>query len=225
MKRRLFTTILILVTTLLNSCNQKEIRSDIAEFIASFSVEEAVEAYKKTKMEKVQNIDDGENITKITQTIVFDVSDANNPLYESVTKTYVNEELTTTSSLFLKQENGNYYIVLNGQESLSTLEKNHEIVREFFYKDVYLDGTYHEGGYYYGDMIRGSIEDYQNFITVDNENATLTFSRCVNQTSNGVDVKRCSRFILDNLGMMLYNLASAEGDNKLSTTEIIIKKN
>ena len=98
-------------------------------------------------------------------------------------------------------------------------------MRTFFYKEVLLDGTYHDGGYYYGDIVKGSINDYQDYITIDQEKKTLSFSSCADQKINGVDIKRCSNFIVDEIGMMTYNRASLTASDRYSITTIEIEKN
>ena len=210
--------------TLLTSCNKKEIRSDIAEFIASFSVEEAVESYKKTEMNKTQTVlKDGEKTVTI-ETINFDVTDPYDPQYHHHSDKYVNDVLTESVDQYLKHENDAYFGVINEVEYEYDLEKCHDLIRQFFYKNTYLDGTYHADGYYYGDIVKGSIEDYQNYITIDEEKQNLTFSHCQNQTQNGMDVRRCSTFVVDALGMLNYNLATTSAGQNEARTEITISK-
>ena len=210
--------------TLLTSCNKKELRSDIAEFIASFSVEEAVESYKKTEMNKTQTVlKDGEKTVTI-ETIDFDVTDPYNPQYHRHSDKYVNEVKTESIDQYFKHENDDYFVIINDVEYKYDLEKCHDLIRQFFYKAVYLDGTYHEPGYYYGDMIKASALDYQNYISIDEEKQELTFSNCQNQIQNGEDVRRCSTFRVDALGMLTYNLAVTSVGANEARTEITISK-
>ena len=225
MKRRTIASIFILAMTLLSSCNKKEIRSDIAEFIASFSVESAVEAYKKVEMTKTIKVDNLGDKTYTLETINFDVSDPYNPIYHDHSETYKNDVLSETNDTYFKIENEEYFIVINKVEYEYTLEKCHDIIRLFFYKRVILDGTYHEPGYYYGDMIKGSIYEYQKYMEINSENNTLKFNYCYNQRAGtGENVKRCSTFIVDDLGMLNYNLASDTAEGKSVETEIVISK-
>ena len=224
MKRRTFAIIFILAMTLLTSCNKKEIRSDIAEFIASFSVEEAVESYKKTEMNTTQTVTkDGESTVTI-ETINFDVTDAQDPQYHRHSETYVNDTLTELIDQYIKHENDAYILVINESEYDYDLEKCHELIRQFFYKNTYLDGTYHADGYYYGDMVKGSIEDYQDYIIINQDIQKLVFSHCQNQTQNGRDVRRCSTFHVDALGMLTYNFAVTTAGEDEARTEITITK-
>lgn len=211
--------------TLLSSCNKKEIRSDIAEFIASFSVESAVEAYKKVEMSKTTRVDNLGDKTLTTETISFDVTDPYKPIYHDHSETYRNDVLDKTNDTYFKIENEQYFVIIDDVEYEYTLEKCHDLIRQFFYKRVILDGTYHEPGYYYGDMVKGSIYEYQNHMEIDQEKKSLTFSYCYNQKAgSGEDVKRCSKFILDEFGMLNYNLASDTAEGKSVETEIIIAK-
>ena len=224
MKRRTFAIISILAMTLLTSCNKKEIRSDIAEFIASFSVEEAVESYKKTEMNKTQTVTKDGELTVTIETINFDVTDPYNPQYHRHSDKYVNEVKTESNDQYIKHEKDAYFVVINDIEYEYDLEKCHDLIRQFFYKNTYLDGTYHADGYYYGDMVKGSIEDYQNYMTIDEEKHNLTFSHCQNTIQNGEDVRRCSTFIVDTLGMLTYNLAVTSAGENEARTEITISK-
>ena len=225
MKRRTFATIIILAMTLLTSCNKKEIRSDIAEFIASFSVESAVEAYKKVEMNKTVTVDNLGDKTLTLETITFDVTNPQIPIYHSHSETFKNDVLSEINDTYFKVENERYFIVINEVEYEYTIEKCHDIIRQFFYKRVILDGTYHEPGYYYGDMVKGSILEYQDHMEIDTEKHTLNFSYCYNQKAGtGENVRRCSNFVVDELGMLNYNLASDSADGKFVQTEIVISK-
>ena len=73
-------------------------------------------------------------------------------------------------------------------------------------------------------MVKGSIEDYQNYMTIDEEKQNLTFSHCQNTIQNGEDVRRCSTFIVDTLGMLTYNLAVTSAGENEARTEITISK-
>lgn len=209
---------------LLTSCNKKEIRSDIAEFIASFSVEAAVEAYKKTEFNKTQTVNKDGDKTVTIETINFDVTDPYNPQYHRETLKYVNDVLTESTDQYIKHENDQFFMVINEVEYDYDLEKCHDLIRQFFYKNTYIDGTYHTDGYYYGDIVKGSIEDTQEFMTVDEETELLTFSYCKNSTVQGEEVRECSTFKVDKLGMLTYNLASAITPTKSAVTEIVITK-
>ena len=224
MKRRTFATIFILAMTLLSSCGKKEIRSDIAEFIASFSVEAAVEAYKKTEFNKVQTVHLDGDVTVTYETINFDVTDTQDPQYHRHLETYVNDALTESIDQYIKHENDAFYVVINESEYEYDLEKCHDLIRQFFYKNTYLDGTYHADGYYYGDMVKGSIEDYQDYIIINQDIQKLVFSHCQNQTQNGRDVRRCSTFHVDALGMLTYNFAVTTAGEDEARTEITIAK-
>ena len=225
MKIKKFVILLVSIFTL-SACNQKVLRSDIAKFIENFSLTKAVEAYKEVEMTKVVTVNDLSKLTITEETISFNVKDVNNPIYNHTYYEKENGETVKTTIEYFLKENDKFYLVSNEVKSEITLESAHNIIQQFFYKETYLDGEYHSGGYYYGDVIKNSCYDYQNQITIDAENDLYRFSACTVDRSGGVNVDRCSEMVVDNLGMLIKNVASAksQSDAREAKTEINIKK-
>ena len=224
MKRRVF-LLLLLPLVCVTSCKQKELRKDIADFIANFSLEAAVQAYKVVEMNKVLTVNDGNKITVTNEKISFDVSDINTPQYTHTTEVYENETLIKTSMESLVYENDELYYQVADKKYAYTLEQGHSLIEKFFYTETALDGSYHNGGYYYGDVIAHSCYDYQNQITIDQENNLFIQEGSTTSSSDGVNVKRTSKVIVDKVGMLISNYANAksQSDDREVTTEITIK--
>jgi len=219
--RRIATYLTILLPLVLTSCQKKILREDIAEFIANFSLENAINEYKRVNFSKIQTIKNGEEITLKKEIINFDVSDVSYPVYQRSYQEVKNEvEIDSLEEHFEITDN-QYYLVINDKKEESTLEGLHNIIQQFFYKEVSLNGQYHSEGYYYGDIVSYSAYDYQNNITIDNESELLIFSECQNYQGT----MRCSYFQVDKTGMMIKNIASGLQDDKEAKTEIEILKN
>ena len=210
----------LLVGISLISCNKKELRADIEKFISNFSLEVAVEHYKKVDMVRTVNVDDGQIKTKQVETITFDVTDVNKPQYRHQIDDYTEENLTNTSVSYLEYVDETIYYIANSNRSETTLEKAHELIQRFFYTKTALDGTVHDGGYYRGDMLINSAYYIQNNITIDEEQETMVVDKDV-VDAQGVNTK--SHEVIDKYGMMTYKKTTSSKDEKSSITEINIQ--
>lgn len=207
---------------MLTSCN-KELRADIAEFISNFSLENAVENYKKAQAVVVLDVDKHDEIYKTIETTTIDISDASAPQYRHQTDRYEGKEYefkSTTVTYLSYEEDKIYFVVNDDSKSEMSLEEAHKMVKTFFYKETALDDQYHNRGYYHGDNFRNSAYYYQNYITIDQENELLLFE--LNRSDSRAE--ESSKIVLDKWGMMLENIAIARsGDEAVSTTITVTK--
>lgn len=170
MKKRLF-VISILFTALLTSCQKPTLRSDIAKFIASFSLETSLATYTHAEY-KIVTTSVVNSTTKVnTETFTFNVENVDNLAY---TKSIVISEngVQTSSTIETVNKNGEKYdFIKNGDviEQLSS-EQVRLLIRNYFYTTSGLDETYHEGGMFYGDYLRVTSLDYQNYVKIDEIN-------------------------------------------------------
>lgn len=205
---------------MLASCSKNELRPDIAEFILNFNVENAVANYKKVEMRKVTDINDNGEISKTVETITFDVNDVEAPQYRKEINEIKGEITTRTTLNYISYEEDKIYFVSNESKSEMTLEGAHAIVQTFFYTSTALDGQYHEGGYYNGDVIKNIAYNYQNFIRIDEENESLILE--YSKVESGI--KRSVKQIHDKWGMWKEYIASASRDNQSAVTTITVTK-
>ena len=219
MKTRNLVLLTLLTCFTFSSCNKKELRSDIQEFVSDFKLETAVEHYKKVEMNRVVETNDNGSLTKEIETLTFDINDVNKPLYHHQIDTYKGEELQNTSMSYLEHVDEKIYYVANSSTEEMSLEEAHNLIKSFFYSKTYLDGQYHDRGYYYGDILLNNIYEYQNFVTINEEQTLLTIE--ISRTQDGV--LRKSKIVVDKFGMIVQNIASAKRDNQESTTTISIK--
>ena len=225
MKNKFLKLLPILIISLTSCTQEIPLREDIEEFICTFSLSEAVKEYKKAEATKEVYINDGEKITTQEEKISFDVNDVNHPIYSHTLKAVEKgREFITKSEEYLFYEENKIYLISNESKQEYTLEDAHKLVERFFYKEVLLDGTYHNRGYYYGDIVTASCRDYQNFIDIDIENQLLHFKAEHINISDGENVKNISEFYVNKLGMLTKNVATAKSDTKEMTTTINVYK-
>lgn len=208
--------------TLLTSCNtQQKIRSDIANFIASFSLEEAVKEYLDAGYINTKNITFPDHNEKEVDAIEFNVTDASNPKYHHQNIKYVDDvKETSLNEDFLYQDNKFYlssscekrkenvddidYDISTEIEE-KTLNECHNIIQNFFYKQIVFDNYYWYGNYY-GDYVYWTLPDLQNFVTIDEDNELYIFSS-MSQRKNSDDeiVTSIETYKVNKVGM-LYTL-------------------
>ena len=207
--------------SLLTSCNGHTLRSDIAKFIASFSLNDAIQAYLEggytsTKVEDVEGKE-----TKTVETFSFNVKDVNKPEYSKTVKVYEDDSLTSDVREELVIRDEKYYLQKTGQADIEiTLQDCHSYVEKFFYKETMFDGTYHVQGMYYGDYINQSAEYFQNYITIDQDKNLYIFEANVEGVVDGKDTKQYEKYVVNSWGM-LDNLNSIMKNGTNSITQSI----
>ena len=166
---------------LLTSCKTVQIRSEISEFLASFSLDESIKTYLEGGLEKISiTTEEGVGIIKEVETLSFNVKNASDPHYKKVITTYKDNEIVDTSSEEIIKENDIFYLYEiskdKSEKNEKTLEECHDLVKKFFYTQTAFEGTYHSGGYFYGDYIKQGIEYFQPYVTIKDELYTYEYS-------------------------------------------------
>ena len=225
MKRRLFA--LLLASTLLTSCANNGLRSDIAEFIASFSLDSCYEEYRHATYERKMTMVEGETSTITVEVFTFDNTIGEHPQYEKSKVEYVNGQKTYNYLQYLSEEDNIFYLntIENDHEEkvAKSLEDCHEIVKNFFFTQTEIDGSVHLRGMYYGDYIKQTATAYQNYVTISDD--LYVFEANYNKTiSEGNYVATYQKYRVNSFGMLVDNYLTQVNDEKSIITEINVQK-
>lgn len=217
MKRRLLFPILI-TTALLTSCN-RNIRSELSNYIASFSLQESMSTYLESGFTiTTVEIKDEIKTTWVDET-KFNKKDADNLFYQHIFTTYDSEDNVVKLEMTTYQKNGDkYYKIdsdLDGTKSETEASSGtiNSLIEKFFYEDAQLDGIVHLKGLYYGDYIKQIIPNYQNLYTV-NEDGLLQFEasqKDVNKYGNDYTIHQ--KYEVNKIGMLERNYLERSTEN------------
>lgn len=192
---------------LLSSC-AKQLRSDIKEFVASFSLSESMSTYKhagytSVKISEVDGVKTEENIS-----LSFNTLDEENLSYSFTKKTKINDGEENIFQKFLTKNDGKYFLNETDKEPVeySTSQIN-LLVQEFFYKNVMYEGTYHCNGMYYGDLILETIQELQGFVEINQEKEWYIFSHKTSGKVDGKDSSVEQYYSVNKLGMLIQNIS------------------
>ena len=197
--------------TLLTSCHAKpELRKDIKEFIAQFSLSEAMAEYKTGGYTSTKEITEGETKTKTVINLEYSIVDDEHPTYVEVTTIYENDVETSKKEVeFVINEEG-YFISTNGELQASSLREYKRIITKFFYKQTQLDGTYHTQGFYYGDYLQEVAPSLQQYVTIDQDNQLYIHEYDVTEKSTHYYQK----YSVNKWGMLVENHNTVQNSNK-----------
>ena len=204
----------LIAMSLLSSCSV-ELRSDIKEFVASFSLSEAMATYKvagytsvkETKKDGVKTL---ENIT-----LNFNVSDPENPEYHLTTSTKIDENEAQIVEKFSQKIENKFYLYETGKDPVEyTADQIKLLVRDFFYTKTMYDGDYHSNGMYYGDFVLETARDLQGFVEIDGENELYIFRHYTEGKVDGLDSSVEQMYSVNKLGMLVKNISNqVKGDD------------
>ena len=206
MKLRKIVTSLFMVL-LLSSC-AKQLRSDIKEFVASFSLSESMSTYKhagytSVKISEVDGVKTEENIS-----LSFNTLDEENLSYTFTKKTKINDGEENIFQKFLTKNDGKYFLNETDKEPVEySVDQINLLVQEFFYKNVMYEGTYHCNGMYYGDLILETISELQGFVEIDQEKQWYIFSHKTSGKVDGKDSSVEQYYSVNKLGMLIQNIS------------------
>lgn len=196
--------LLLLATSLffITGCGNKvPIRSDIENFIASFSLGESEKQYKNSGYETtVTSISNG--VTTIeNETFYFSVLDLNDIKYEKVYEKSVDGVLASKNIEKCFVENGKFYYQ-NGEIITETTQvKCLGYIEKFFYTTVISD-FYHSGGKWVGEELKQDLSQSQQFITINNEDNLLHFDLDSIVKQDGQEYQVNTHYTVNNLGML-----------------------
>ena len=221
MKRRFIIT-LIPVISLLTACAKNNVRSDILNFIASFSIELATENYPVASYSREDISIENDVTSKILTTMSIDRENQEELAYDYRITTYENNvEKTNYHRYIEKRENQYFYITENNSAEKSKEEVN-KLINTFFYTST-TEGIY-TGGMFMGDAFREIIPDIQDLVTIDSENKLLVYSYVNIMNDDNKEVKIEQTVTLDQYGMLVKEDMKKTSDLGVFETHISVKK-
>ena len=213
--------------SLLSSCvSSIPLRSDISDFIASFSLESSLNTYvnagyRRHKKVFVENVKTEEFIE-----MSFNISDVNHPTYSYEHKTYKDDVLESTVNRNLVYKNEKIFYVTEDGETEYSLSDCRKLINTYFYTQTSMDGLYHSGAWYYGDFLTEMARELQNFITINSDKTQLIFERNRTGTENGYNATTSQKYNVNTLGMLeRYDESWTIEDGRYLTDEIVVFKN
>ena len=212
----------ILPILLLSSCGQQRpLRSDIAEFIASFSLEESTKEYVEAGYTSLEeSFIDGVNY-KIIENLDFNVRDDTSISYEYTYKEYEEETITENKYIEIKTvDNEYYYVDESTTEKSITKAEIMKLVLAFFYKVD--DYDFHNYGCYYGDIVRENAGVYQDYTTIDKENELYILDYEILDERVNATIKQ--HLTVNPLGMLVDNSVLVSTNNNYSRKVISVYK-
>ena len=221
MKRR-FITILIPVISLLTACARNNVRSDIQEFIASFSIDLAVSNYQAARYTR-EDISIENNVTsKVSKTMMVDRKNVDNLLYDYTELTYENNVEKSSVHRYVEKNNEKYFYVTEANTSEKTSEQVNDLINTFFYTSS-TEGIY-TGGMFMGDAFREILPDIQDLVTIDSENKLLVYSYTNVMSDKEKEVTIEQSVTLDEYGMLVKEDMKKTSDLGVYETHIEVKK-
>ena len=197
-KKRIF-GIFILPILLLSSCNkQRPLRSDIANFIASFSLQEAMNIYKETGYEDVQIMTVDGEYEKTIEKLDFNIKDEENITFTHSQIIYDEENNITSSKLETIRKVGEEYIhTLDDKGDVYTINQCASLIKTFFYKSEPIEG-YHDNAIYFGDYIQSAARYLQDHVTIDLDNELYIYEYHV----KNANADNYEKYSVDKYGML-----------------------
>lgn len=210
----------VAILALLVGCSGKpELRKDIAQFIAKFSLEAALEQYKTGGYVSTKISSEGEATAKEVIELEYTFTDINHPTYVETTTVYENDVVTSTNEIRFVQNDDGDYLSTNGELApYSAKDVIEKLIVKFFYKQVDIDGTYHTQGFYYGDYLKEVAAALQQYVTIDQEKELYIHDYSVNERNTDISQK----YIVNKWGMMEENHLLMENEDKSLRQDIIV---
>ena len=221
MKRR-FITILIPVISLLTSCARNNLRSDIIDFIASFSVDLAIENYPAASYSREDISMENGVTSKVLTTMSIDRKDSDNLAYDFTKITLENEVEKSSLHRYTEKNNEKYFYISEDGSVEKTAEQINTMLNDFFYTSS-TEGIY-TGGMFMGDAFREILPDIQDLVTIDSENKLLVYSYVNLMKDENKEVKIEQTVTLDQYGMLVKEDMKKTSDLGTFETHIEVKK-
>lgn len=176
MKRSIIVLPLVMISLLTGCRDNRHLRSDIKQFIASFSLNEARKIYLDAGYTRTDVSEENDQIITNIESISFNIKDLENISYDYEVKRYVDGELDEEHSRhnYVIKDMGEYYYSNGTTSPRITAERIiNNYVTTFFYRDE-VQGV-HSNGMYSGDTIKNLIYDLQKYVTIDQENELFIY--------------------------------------------------
>ncbi|MBQ6920769.1 MAG: hypothetical protein IJQ72_02580 [Bacilli bacterium] len=220
MKKFLFPVILLIT---LSSCSTKpELRADIKEFISKFSLEEAMNTYKKGGYIKEIEEINGEKKTLERIEMEFSYLDAAHPSYTKTTTKFVDDVESSKEEVEFVEIESKYYVSTNGELKESSLKECSELINNFFYEKTQIEGEYHTQGMYYGDYILQVAPMLQNYITIDQDQELYLCNYETEGIQKGEKVTYEQHYSVNKMGMLVENHAHVQSKNNSRKTDVVV---
>ena len=213
-------SLLVLPLLVITSCGnkQRELRSDIKEFISGFSLTKSIENYKAASYSStfesyVNGVKENED-----EYVEFDCRDDANITYSHVLNTYRDDVHVSTKRETIATEEGKYIHTLDDNSEEYTKAQCISLITTYFYRSEPVEG-FHDYGMYDGDYIIGVALTFQDYITIDQENKTLEFNILIDDPQSDAKIKHEAK--VNETGMLLRVYNKTE---KLSTKEYAVRE-
>ena len=218
MKRR-YIALLIPTISLLTSCMKSPLRSDIIEFIASFSIELAMQNYTHATYTR-EDISIENDVTSI---IVKEMTINRDDLaYDYIEKTHEEDEETSSVHRYIEKREEKYFYITESEETERSKEQVNDLINNFFYTSS-KEGIY-TGGMFMGDAFREILPDIQDLVTIDSENKLLVYSYVNKMKDDNKEVVITQTVTLDEYGMLVKEDLEKTSDLGIFKTHIEVKK-
>ena len=221
MKRR-FITLLIPVISLLTCCARNNVRSDIKEFIASFSIDLAKENYQAASYSREDISIENDVTSKIKTTMSINRKNADSLMYDYTKITTENSEEKSNIHRNIEKNNEKYFYITEDGSAEETVEQVNDLINTFFYTSS-KEGIY-LGGMFMGDAFREILPDIQDLVTIDSENKLLVYSYVNLMNDQQKEVKIEQTVTLDQYGMLVKEDMKKTSDLGVYETHIEVKK-
>ncbi len=199
MKRRILPFTLLAVSLL--SCNQVQLRSDISDFIASFSLVSSLEKYRESRYLLTITSVEGSDTIYQEDNFSFNVKDDENITYKFTSVKKKNGEVLSSINEEIKKSGDEYYYYKNDEDPIekTVSEIKNDYIKKFFYKDSSLD--IYTQGMYIADWLKSVIVNIQDCVTIDQEKHQLTYNKPRELKDNELDFEEI--MVVDSLGMIV----------------------
>ncbi len=204
--------------SLLSSCGQNELRSDIKEFVASFSLTESMELYKHAGYTSIKESLINGVKTSETTTLNFDISDLENISYDFKVVTKINDGNEEIKEKLITKVEEKYFLNETEKEPVEyTVDNIKLLIQDFFFTKTMYEGTYHSNGMYYGDLILETARDLQGFIEINQENQLYIFYHKTQGKVDGKDSMVEQYYSVNKHGMLVKNISNqVNGENYIN---------
>lgn len=211
---------------LLSSCvSSIPLRSDIREFIASFSLEESINTYLEGGYDRHEIVYRDNVKTETYIEVDFNIKNVNHPTYTYVETIYKDDALDRTTNRQLVYEDEKIFYESEEGKTEYNLSQCRKLINTFFYTQTSIDGMYHSNGMYFGDYLVEMSRDIQNFVTINSDKTKYIFHREHTGMENGVSATIKQDYSVNTLGMLeQYSIDSHAEDGRYSTLSIEVFK-
>ena len=220
--RRRFIALIIPAISLLGSCAKNNLRSDIVKFIASFSIDLAIQNYPSGSYIREDISSTNGATSKEVTSLKMSRENNENLAYDYSKITYEGEEVKSSIHKYVLKEEEKYFLLEGEQKIEKAPEQVKVLALEFFYTSS-TEGIY-TGGMFMGDAFREILPDIQDNVTIDSENKLVVYSYVNKMKEENNEVTITQKMILDEYGMLVKDDLIKESNLGRFETHIEVKK-